>query len=182
MTRTRPLAVATAVLALGLGLTACADEGTSTTEGAADPNQAKVAFLMPDLASTRYELYDAPLFEAKMEELCPDCEVIYQNADSDPTKQQDQANSALAQGAAAIVLDRFKFKPRGAFAQIGFGRQFRRTPPGRLARRRQREDRQGDDDGWFHGRKGVRGPGSSRPAQGSSTDTTQAHANRIPNK
>lgn len=105
MTRTRPLAVATAVLALGLGLTACADEGTSTTEGAADPNQAKVAFLMPDLASTRYELYDAPLFEAKMEELCPDCEVIYQNADSDPTKQQDQANSALAQGAAAIVLD-----------------------------------------------------------------------------
>ncbi|MGP3911150.1 ABC transporter substrate-binding protein [Nonomuraea sp. 10N515B] len=70
-----------------------------------DLQNAKVAFLMPDLASTRYELQDKPLFEAKMKQLCPTCEVIYQNADSDAAKQQQQANSALAQGVKAIVLD-----------------------------------------------------------------------------
>ena len=60
---------------------------------------------MPDLASTRYEQYDPPLFKAKMAELCPDCEVLYHNADADAAQQQQQANSALAQGADVIVLD-----------------------------------------------------------------------------
>jgi D-xylose transport system substrate-binding protein len=60
---------------------------------------------MPDLASTRYEQYDAPMFESRMAELCPDCEVLYQNADSDASLQQQQANSAMAQGAEVIVLD-----------------------------------------------------------------------------
>ena len=65
----------------------------------------KIAFLMPDLASTRYEEQDAPLFTEKVAELCPDCEVIYQNADSDPAKQQQQAESAITQGVKVIVLD-----------------------------------------------------------------------------
>jgi simple sugar transport system substrate-binding protein/D-xylose transport system substrate-binding protein len=99
---------AVAVLA-GAALTACGSgagsgsTGGSTSGGGAE--NAKVAFLMPDLASTRYELADKPLFEAKMKQLCPSCEVIYQNADSDAAKQQQQANSALAQGVKAIVID-----------------------------------------------------------------------------
>jgi simple sugar transport system substrate-binding protein/D-xylose transport system substrate-binding protein len=60
---------------------------------------------MPDIASTRYELYDSPLFKAKMKDLCPDCEVIYNNANADASRQQQQANSALAQGVKAIVID-----------------------------------------------------------------------------
>lgn len=64
-----------------------------------------VAFLMPDLASTRYEEQDRPLFEARMAELCAECRVFYANADADAAAQQEQANSALAQGAAVIVLD-----------------------------------------------------------------------------
>ena len=60
---------------------------------------------MPDIASTRYELLDAPLFKAKVKELCAGCEVLYQNADADAAKQQQQANSMLAQGVKAIVLD-----------------------------------------------------------------------------
>lgn len=82
-------------------LTACAQEPGATGDGGA----AKVAFLMPDLASTRYEQYDAPLFKAKMKELCADCEVLYQNADSDASLQQQQANSAITQGAKVLVLD-----------------------------------------------------------------------------
>ncbi|WP_206641785.1 sugar ABC transporter substrate-binding protein [Nonomuraea polychroma] len=100
---------AVAVLA-GSMLAACGSGsgstgGTTTSGGGGDLQNAKVAFLMPDLASTRYELQDKPLFEARMKQLCPTCEVIYQNADSDAAKQQQQANSALAQGVKAIVLD-----------------------------------------------------------------------------
>ncbi|HEY1095396.1 MAG TPA: substrate-binding domain-containing protein [Glycomyces sp.] len=83
-------------------LAACAEEPAADGGGG---GTGAVAFLMPDLASTRYEEYDAPLFEAKMGELCADCEVIYQNADSDAALQQQQANAAIAQGAKVIVLD-----------------------------------------------------------------------------
>jgi D-xylose transport system substrate-binding protein len=66
---------------------------------------AKVAFLMPDQASTRYEEHDAPGFIAEMKKLCAACEVIYQNADGDASRQQQQFNAALAQGVKAVVLD-----------------------------------------------------------------------------
>lgn len=99
----RAVALAASALVAGAALTACSSESDSGST--ASGGGAKVAFLMPDLASTRYELQDKPLFEAKMKELCSDCEVIYQNADSDASKQQQQANSALAQGAKVIVLD-----------------------------------------------------------------------------
>ncbi|WP_344238564.1 sugar ABC transporter substrate-binding protein [Kribbella hippodromi] len=92
--------VAAGLLALSTTVTACGS-GTKTAGG----TDAKIAFLMPDIASTRYELFDAPLFTAKMKELCAGCQVLYQNAAADPAKQQQQANSMLAQGVKAIVID-----------------------------------------------------------------------------
>ena len=65
----------------------------------------KVAFLMPDQASTRYEKQDHPLFEQRLKELCSGCQVIYQNADSDPAKQQQQATTAITQGVKVMVVD-----------------------------------------------------------------------------
>ncbi len=98
----RVTALAATVMALG-SLTACgSDEGSGGSDGEAS---GKIAFLMPDRASTRYEEQDRPLFEKKVAELCEDCEVLYQNADGDPSKQQQQANSAIAQGVKALVLD-----------------------------------------------------------------------------
>ncbi|WP_425351228.1 sugar ABC transporter substrate-binding protein [Hoeflea marina] len=64
-----------------------------------------VAFLMPDQASTRYEQHDFPGFKAEMTKLCPDCTVIYQNANADVALQQQQFNSVITQGAKVIVLD-----------------------------------------------------------------------------
>jgi D-xylose transport system substrate-binding protein len=64
-----------------------------------------VAFLMPDQASTRYEQHDFPGFKAEMGKLCPDCKVLYQNANADVATQQQQFNSVIAQGAKVIVLD-----------------------------------------------------------------------------
>ena len=40
-----------------------------------------------------------------MAKLCADCKVIYQNADADVAKQQQQFNAAITQGAKVIVLD-----------------------------------------------------------------------------
>jgi D-xylose transport system substrate-binding protein len=64
-----------------------------------------VAFLMPDQGSTRYEQHDFPGFKAEMNKLCPDCKVLYQNANGDVTQQQQQFNSVISQGAKVIVLD-----------------------------------------------------------------------------
>lgn len=97
---------AAALLAAGtLALTGCAGGGASDSGDSDASGGAKIAFLMPDLASTRYEEQDAPLFKAKVAELCAECEVIYQNADSDPAKQQQQADAAITQGATVLVLD-----------------------------------------------------------------------------
>lgn len=106
----RTSAFAAAAVATSVALAGCGSGTDSGAGGTGSPagggvENAKVAFLMPDLASTRYELQDKPLFEARMKQLCPSCTVIYQNADSDAAKQQQQVNSALAQGVKAIVLD-----------------------------------------------------------------------------
>ena len=60
---------------------------------------------MPDQGSTRYEEHDLPGFIAEMKKLCPTCKVIYQNADGDMSRQQQQFNSVITQGAKVIVLD-----------------------------------------------------------------------------
>ncbi|TGQ11735.1 MULTISPECIES: sugar ABC transporter substrate-binding protein [unclassified Mesorhizobium] len=77
----------------------------STAAFADTVTDATVAFLMPDQASTRYEQHDYPGFVAEMKKLCPGCKVIYQNADADAARQQQQFNSVISQGAKAIVLD-----------------------------------------------------------------------------
>jgi len=76
-----------------------------TGSAASAQENATVAFLMPDQASTRYEQHDYPGFKAEMEKLCPTCTVIYQNANADVALQQQQFNSVIAQGAKVIVLD-----------------------------------------------------------------------------
>ena len=84
---------------LGLGL------AVGATAQAAQLANTTVAFLMPDQSSTRYEEHDHPGFVAEMTKLCPSCKVLYQNADGDVSRQQQQFNSAVSQGAKAIVID-----------------------------------------------------------------------------
>ncbi len=95
---TRPsallLSTAAALILGGLGAAQAAPLANAT-----------VAFLMPDQSSTRYEEHDHPGFVAEMTKLCPSCKVLYQNADGDVSRQQQQFNSAVSQGAKAIVLD-----------------------------------------------------------------------------
>ncbi|WP_433461663.1 ABC transporter substrate-binding protein [Spirillospora sp. CA-128828] len=100
----RTAAAAAAALAVLAPAAACSSK-SSGSSGGGDAKNAKIAFLMPDIASTRYELYDAPLFKARMKQLCGGCSVLYQNAGADASKQQQQASSVLAQGVKVIVID-----------------------------------------------------------------------------
>ena len=93
--------VAMAVLVLGLGVAACGDDD----DGGGGGGGGKIAFLLPETKTARYESQDRPLFTKKVQELCPDCEIIYSNADQDAAKQQQQADAALTKGAKVLVLD-----------------------------------------------------------------------------
>ena len=88
-------------LVAALGLAACGggdDEGGTSGGG-------KIGFLLPETQTARYETQDKPLFEQKVNELCPDCEIVYQNADQDPTKQQSQVEAVVTEGVDVLVLD-----------------------------------------------------------------------------
>jgi D-xylose transport system substrate-binding protein len=79
--------------------------GSGGGSGGGSAAGSKVAFLMPDEASTRYEQHDRPGFVAEMKKKCPSCSVLYNNANADAAKQQQQFNSAISSGAKVIVLD-----------------------------------------------------------------------------
>ncbi len=91
---------------------------TALSGAASAQEAATVAFLMPDQASTRYEEHDYPGFQAAMDELCPDCTVIYQNANADAALQQQQFNSVIAQGAKIVVLDPVDSAAAAALVEI----------------------------------------------------------------
>jgi D-xylose transport system substrate-binding protein len=98
------LAMVVAMLLAGCGQ-AQPSSGTAATIAGVQP---AIAFLMPDQASTRYERYDYPLFQARVDDLCVRCDVMYRNAEADPDKQRQQAMDALDQGANVIVVSAVK--------------------------------------------------------------------------
>jgi len=103
----RQALVVGAVLALALGVTACGsdDDGGTGTSGDGGGASGKIALLLPETKTARYESADRPYFEAKMKALCSGCEVVYSNADQDAAKQQSQAEAAITQGVKVMVLD-----------------------------------------------------------------------------
>lgn len=95
-----------AVLFAGASLTACGanDADDDNSEGGGGDG-AVIALLLPETATTRYEEFDKPLFEAKVADLCPDCTVNYYNADQNEETQAQQVDTAITEGADVLVLD-----------------------------------------------------------------------------
>ena len=89
-----------ALMVMGLCLMAC---GASTSNGVTLGK--KIAFLLPESQSARYESKDLPIFKAKILSICSDCTVDYQNAHQDAATQLKQAEAALAGGVNVLVLD-----------------------------------------------------------------------------
>ena len=92
------------VAAVALLAAAC---GTTNNGGGGSSSSGarKIALLLPESKTTRYEAQDRPLFEAKVKALCSDCQILYSNANQDAAAQQNQADAALTNGAKVLVLD-----------------------------------------------------------------------------
>jgi D-xylose transport system substrate-binding protein len=105
--RLRLLAVVAALVA-AMAVVACGDDDEESGDGGGgggDGGGGSIALLLPESKTARYESQDRPNFEAKVKELCPDCDIIYSNADQDAAKQQQQAEAAITKGAEVLVLD-----------------------------------------------------------------------------
>ncbi|MGB2712402.1 MAG: sugar ABC transporter substrate-binding protein [Conexibacter sp.] len=103
----RLTAVALTAALAGAGLAACGggdDNGGGSTTGGGGTS-GTVALLLPENKTTRYEAQDRPLYEQNLKALCPDCKLIYSNAEQDAAKQQTQAEAAITNGADVLVLD-----------------------------------------------------------------------------
>ena len=99
-----------AALALAMSVAACGDDdddggGGDGGGGGGGGESGSIALLLPESKTARYESQDRPNFNNKIKELCPDCEIIYSNADQDAAQQQQQAEAAITQGAEVMVLD-----------------------------------------------------------------------------
>lgn len=109
----KPLVImTTAALALGGLAAGCgSDNNSSSGSGSGSSTSSsggaakKIALLLPESKTTRYEAQDRPLFTAQLKQECPKCSLIYSNADQDASKQQQQAEAAITKGADVLVLD-----------------------------------------------------------------------------
>jgi D-xylose transport system substrate-binding protein len=78
--------------------------GSGSVDAQADDVE-RIAFLLPETKTARYEAHDRPAFEQRLAELCPDCITMIHNAGHDAARQQAQAEAALTNGADVLVLD-----------------------------------------------------------------------------
>jgi D-xylose transport system substrate-binding protein len=119
--RLRALLIGIVACLLAVGAAACGGSsdsgGSGTSSSGGGGGGAKIALLLPETKTTRYEQQDKPNFIKRVKELCPDCEVLYSNADQDASKQQQQAEAAITEGAKAIVISAVDVKSAGAIVQ-----------------------------------------------------------------
>ena len=101
--------------ALAIVAGACSSSGGSGGSG-------KVALLLPEKQTARYEAKDKPLFEAEFKKVCPSTELIYSNAGGQDSVQQQQADAAIAAGAKVLVLDPNDAAAGGAIAKSAAGK------------------------------------------------------------
>lgn len=98
------LIAALALSAFGAGCGGDDDDG-GTAGGGGGGGELKIALLLPESKTSRYEAHDRPELEEKVEEICEECEIIYSNANQSTSEQQSQGEAALTQGANVLVLD-----------------------------------------------------------------------------
>jgi len=101
----RAARLAVTVSAVALLVAACSTSNGNGGGGSTTAAGKKIALLLPETKTTRYEAQDKPLFEAKVKALCSDCQILYSNADQQADQQQNQADAALTNGAKVLVLD-----------------------------------------------------------------------------
>jgi D-xylose transport system substrate-binding protein len=115
-------AVLVAVLALVAGVIAgCGGSDSTNTSGGSGASSGSgksgtVAFLLKENKTARWEGFDKPYFTERLKSICPNCKLIYNNANQDAARQQQQAEAALTQGAKVLVVTPVDSKAAAAIA------------------------------------------------------------------
>ncbi|MEU2210654.1 substrate-binding domain-containing protein [Streptomyces hygroscopicus] len=104
----RRVALAASVVSMTVALAACgsakeADSNKSDEKKKTGP--LTIGLLLPEDQTARYENFDRPFVTKKIKALCADCKVLYVNAKSDPSVQQQQVDSMITKKVDAIILD-----------------------------------------------------------------------------
>jgi D-xylose transport system substrate-binding protein len=102
------VSAASAFLAVALVLTGCSRGGGGGGGGGGGANTDKgfkIGLLLPEGRATRYESFDLPLIQARISQRCAKCQLLHENADQDPARQQSQAEAMLTQGVKVLILD-----------------------------------------------------------------------------
>jgi D-xylose transport system substrate-binding protein len=91
---------------LAIALTGCSAKNSSSGSAsqASSHNKGRIAFMMPDLVTPRWDAEDKPVFEAEAKAACPTCSLTYYNAKGDAATQLSQVQAAIANGVDTIVL------------------------------------------------------------------------------
>lgn len=101
-------AVLLLVLVFAVVASACGRSGDGA-EASAKKGKAggrpTIALLLPETKTARYETQDRPHFEDNVRRLCPECRLLYSNANQEVATQSSQVDAALANGADVLVLD-----------------------------------------------------------------------------
>ncbi len=104
-----PATVATAApvaLPTAVPPTATSAPVAATATAAVPVPTGKIAFLLPENQTARYQSQDLPDFKAQLQSLGYDLNnLIYSNANQDAATQQQQAEAAITNGAKVLVLD-----------------------------------------------------------------------------
>lgn len=105
----RSAAAALAVFAVaGFGLSGCAEPSNSPAAVAAPSG--KIALLLPDLVTARWDQQDKPVFEAAAKAACASCSVTTYNAKGSASTQLQQAEAAVTNGATVVVVAPVDFR------------------------------------------------------------------------
>ena len=111
------VALATVIAVAALGLAAA---GTAVGGKAAPAKQAaaaRVAFLLPENVTPRWEGFDHPTFVKALKKLVPGVQIDVLNARNSPTTQQSQAEQEVTKGAKVLVVSAIDGKGFGSVAK-----------------------------------------------------------------
>ncbi|MDC2950714.1 MULTISPECIES: sugar ABC transporter substrate-binding protein [Streptomyces] len=101
----RRVVIGATAVSLALSVAACGKAGDDNDSDSGSGSDSKsIGLLLPDNVTARYEKFDKPYFEAKVKELCSDCDVQYANAAADPNKQAQQMSTMVTKGVKVIVV------------------------------------------------------------------------------
>lgn len=100
-------AASSASSSAGAASAGAASSGAATAVQPLTDKSLKIGLDLPETTTARYETKDRPYFTDALKQYCPNCKLLYGNANSSAATQQQQAESMLAQGANALVIDPF---------------------------------------------------------------------------